>query len=126
MNERYLFRGKDMAKRWVKGFLAADNIIVTDRNAKIIVKPETIGQSTNIKDKNKNLIFDGDVIKYTNSIGTEIFAVVNWSIGCYSCRIVLPTYLNNNNPSIDIILNETNGNIEVIGNVHDNPEFTIL
>jgi uncharacterized phage protein (TIGR01671 family) len=80
--------------------------------------PETVGQYTGLTDKNGKKIFDGDIVKFDNIIG-----IINYNEGCYCIKTKKPDWRNRNNPAIDIVMNEYPNEIEVIGNIHDNPEL---
>lgn len=54
----------------------------------------------------------------------DIKGIVNYGTGCFCVNLPHPDYLYRNNPAIDIVLNEYPG-LEIIGNIHDNPEPSI-
>ena len=81
------------------------------------VDPNAVGQFTGLLDKNGKRIFEGDILLLDNIKG-----VVNYGTGCFCVEMSQPHYLCRNNPAIDIILNEYPG-LEIIGNIHDNPEL---
>ena len=127
-----LFRGKGDKKyndgMWYFGVpircYDGDWQICTD-NSKRTVIPETIGQYTGLADKNGTKIFEGDIIKYKNTDGIKFNGVALTVIG----KVVY----NEKNASFAISGKDEIGakyydyfpikNIEVIGNIHDDPEL---
>lgn len=78
------------------------------------VRPETIEQFTGLHDKNGKMIFEGDVLKGHNSLHEDrtIYRVVYESNGFY--------YMDEDDVGWHP---EHIENVEVIGNIHDNPEL---
>jgi hypothetical protein len=108
-----LFRGKDIVNgKWVSGFLVSEKHIGSFLVCEP-VRPETIGQFTGLNDKNGKKIFEGDIIKTRHGIRYIVF-----EDGCFGARPNdrLFAALRNYN-------RELNGDWEVIGNIHDNPEL---
>ena len=114
-----LFRGKSKDNgKWVYGdFCKPCNIVWVDDNISAVcdvyIQEETLGQYTGLKDKNGTKIFEGDIVKTSilHDIGcypysTEGVVEVKYIEGCF-----YPLY------------DYERGKIEVIGNIHDNPEL---
>ena len=78
------------------------------------VIPETVGQYTGLTDKNGKRIFEGDIVSLVKHDGL-IYKVVY-----VPCRYELVNSKGVNCFVLDIYKSE---NIEVIGNIHDNPEL---
>lgn len=128
------FRGKRKDNdEWVYGSLVIDedkyyifqeineNIKRDDYEVYMLeVKPETICQYTGLKDKNGNKIFEGDIIKFQTDDDYEVYEKI--------CKIVFEKaeFLVKDSKTkfgpkfIHIRLIEE---LEVIGNIHDNPEL---
>ena len=83
------------------------------------VSPESVGQYTGLKDKHGKKIFEGDIL-----LLDDIKGIVNYGTGCFCVKLPSPDYLYRNNPAIDMVLNEYPG-LEIIGNIHDNPELLL-
>ena len=120
-----LFRGKRTYNgEWVKGYLyithtGAHEIGSYDAEINIErltfdVIPETVGQYTGLTDKNGVRIFEGDIVSLVKHDGL-IYKVVY-----VPCRYELVNSKGVNCFVLDIYKSE---NIEVIGNIHDNPEL---
>ena len=141
MAREILFRGKRSdTGEWVEGLLSQTTVIAADKAAYVattIVKlfekpfcgewyevdPATVGQYAGLNDKNGKRIFEGDLLRYTERAfnGSDVpcvnpveFAEGGWAVDCW--------FLNN------WLYDGKNGNIqldevEVVGNIHDNPEL---
>lgn len=140
-----LFRGKDLQERngWLYGYFYKSDINKRERESgkatliftpdcdtfiyvpeyhnSWMVKSETVGQYTGLTDKNGTRIFEGDIIKQViphNLVQPFIFTV-NW---CEECAMfVLPCITNDAFESDFTVMRSDE--IEVIGNIHDNPEL---
>jgi len=95
------------------------------------VIPETVGQSTGLKDKNGKKIFEGDVCRvlYTDWASQTDYSI---SLEEYLISISNIGYIVWNAPKYEIKFNKggfnnldvgTNGCKEVIGNIYENPEL---
>ena len=122
-----LFRGKcGYNDEWVEGFYYQAKLNRSDKELchyitiphpesdgqpsdHIMVHPETVGQFTGLTDKNGKKIFDGDILKAIagNPVGEPIVAKVVVNLNDYELMW-------------DI---EHSYEIEIIGNIHDNPEL---
>ncbi len=118
-----LFRGKRIDNgEWIVGSYIHLNVnadfICQGRSfnslipIKIEVIPETVGQYTGLTDKNGKKIFEGDVCKHrSNYSGDFIISVVIYTDGCFLAMA-------DNNSGFNL-----SDKLEVIGNIHDNPEL---
>lgn len=120
-----LFRGKRKDNgRWIQGdyqhfHIENDIYVYIGRWGQEMrtVKPETVGQFTGLTDKNGKKIFEGDIIEH-HAQGNIIVnrGVVVWDASegrfAYQLRTMLPGFYMHNPETV-----------EVIGNIHDNPEL---
>lgn len=117
-----LFRAKRLGDgKWLEGcldyhpvtklaFIRVARHIYTDSD---MVRPETVGQFTGLIDKNGKKIFEGDIVKYGDTIHEVVFEQRNDTAYfglVYSTIETLPF-----GHYQDL------RQIEVIGNIHDNP-----
>ena len=117
-----LFRGKRLDNgEWVYGSLLQveheDGSFTTaifhkkDAGGDAEVSPSTVGQYTGLKDKNGKKIFDGDIVK---RVGDK--CVVKWTEEDAKFIII------GSMTKLDFSLFFAE-NLEVIGNIHDNPDL---
>lgn len=144
MNREILFRGKRIDNNeWVYGDLIK-NLIYDGREKEIRIGdiyfehngdihgtavrkviPETVGQYTDLTDKNGNKIFEGDIVKIVGDSNNGDWKDVN-----YVAQIV---FIDGGFCAIDGTLcnysfrryglSRCGFDLEVVGNIHDNPEL---
>lgn len=118
----YLFRGKMIANgKWSEG-----NLLVTRQGCCITpdatvlgsygaVDPETVGQYTGLTDKNGTKIFEGDIVKYGDTVHNVVFEQRN---GTAYFGLVYSTL-----ETLSFGYYQDLKQIEVIGNIYDNPNL---
>lgn len=129
MEREILFRGKSVYKEygWVYGDLS---LHVQDGIPHIFPKdgydspdfyrviPETVGQYTGLHDNNGKQIFDGDIVSVKQGRISDK-ATISFEHGAF---VVTPVYANVYDATLwDYWYNDWD--IEVIGNIFDNPEL---
>ena len=118
-----LFRGKCKdSGEWVEGGYYCEKIgeyitatfIAENLTSQVIgherVDHKTVGQFTGLTDKNGNKIFEGDIVKLSNGG----FGFIQYDSGMF--RLVGKT-------EVKPCVGNINDRIEVVGNIHDNPEL---
>lgn len=138
-----LFRGKSKYNNeWIYGSLVRlgkesfsdpDRYGITDKGIPIgnmnvcynfqvdEVVPETVGQYTGLTDKNGKKIFEGDIVTAEGTaIGSPFFDDMVGKIVYEECAFFIEP--KNPEESIYLFADEC-ADIEVIGNIHDNPEL---
>jgi uncharacterized phage protein (TIGR01671 family) len=86
----------------------------------IAVDPETVGQYTGLNDTNGKKIFEGDVTKYEYLYHDEYYEI-GFGYGSFNHREIGKQKLGTSFDDGEFRLGS--GNMEVIGNIHDNPEL---
>lgn len=119
MMREYLFRGKTIANgKWSKGTLLVTKqgcCITPDATVYVAVDPETVGQYTGLTDKNGTKIFEGDIVKYGDTVHNVVFEQRN---GTAYFGLVYSTL-----ETLSFGYYQDLKQIEVIGNIYDNPEL---
>lgn len=119
---KILFRGrrKKGDKRWIEGDLTqgcAGYVGIVNRccaGTSFEVVPETVGQYTGLTDKNGNKVFEHDIVKAYGSLDEISFiGVVKYFDGSFCIC----------NPDFWIHCHLMSHDVEVIGNIYDNPEL---
>lgn len=145
-----LFRGKRADDgEWVEGYYANFNselhYIYTGYAETDVdsiypdcfeVIPETVGQYTGLCDKNGNMIFEGDIIKTSNDRNeamsiitygefkpTMFFEMLERYKGIKAKETLYGLFATSITKNEEMFLTNNSNLIEVIGNIHDNPEL---
>ena len=118
-----LFRGKQADnEKWVIGYLSSKHTITITtpcgHTDEIVICADTVGQYTGLKDKNGKRIFEGDVAKVLQGKDKDI-AYVGFENGAFMLY-----------PKTGNIYERTlweywynDWDVEVVGNITDNPEL---
>ena len=121
-----LFKAKTCNDEWVQGLLAhKDNKWYISNKAGMPfafeVRPETIGQYTGLKDKNDKKIFEGDLIILMD----RWYCAVEYDVE--NARFILNGEYVKNEDEDEVTHSSFapyyQNEIEVIGNIFDNPEL---
>lgn len=120
-----LFRGKHihlfpqnehLNGTWVYGYLCDRNYINSPGlNGELLVDPSTVGQYTGLVDKNGKRIFEGDILRYKSTDDEYGFLFVEFRNGSFC--------VNEHGIICDPVSEVLCLGVEVIGNIHDNPEL---
>lgn len=116
-------------KQWEEEIYFIQPIMtIGDEMAELIeVIPETVGQYTGLKDKNGKEIYEGDIILYEDwemayeGGGNDSF--INKGIIEYVESNCCFNATERQTVDLADVLYEGNEDLEVIGNIHDNPEL---
>ncbi len=119
-----LFRGKSTdTGAWVCGYYCGpfgdfyENEIcdIADPTcSRVDVDPETVGQYTGLQDKNGKRIFEGDIVRGRDALekGLAVEGYIDYRYGSFCIVGDLMTHFR-----------WMDYEVEVIGNIHDNPEL---
>nr|WP_294039029.1 YopX family protein [uncultured Ruminococcus sp.] len=121
MDREILFRGK-FGNEWKYGFLSIEpkGLVIKEpyKNESSNVwhiDVDTVGQYTGLTDKNGTKIFEGDIVKYGDTVHNIVFEQRN---GTAYFGLVYSTL-----ETLSFGYYQDLKQIEVIGNIYDNPEL---
>lgn len=132
-----LFRGKtEYMGKWVQGDLYKNlkSVFISADNAGSYAKtnhpvhPETVGQFTGLTDKNGTKIFEGDIVNYPDYYLSWSGDVdIEGNVGAVEWDKATMCFYFSNRNAVEMkeffVLNGCMTEVEVIGNIHDNPEL---
>lgn len=126
MKRQIIFRGQSLANgEWMEGnlFVKGGRCTITDDCSCYSVDPETVGQWTGLTDRAGQRIFEDDIIRWRKFADKEYqISIMKWFEQCTAFGLT---------SSIDdgaiwesdwLGIEFWGGDMEVIGNIHDNPE----
>lgn len=127
MKHKIVFRGKSLDNnKWYNGDLrqfSDGKVFIAYKNfAMVRVNLDSVGQYTGLKDKNGKEIFEGDILAHDGKVIGHVVGGVRGY--CYDVIYKNPRY----DPSWSLygtVVNDYNGNVEVVGNVIDNNDLLI-
>ena len=131
--DKMICRGRRLDNQeWVEGYFAVLKWYLDEKPIAVIipedatlyphgelcgfypVDPETVGRFTSLTDKNREKIFEGDIVDILTE--NEEIGVVAYEDGGF--------LVNADGFCVDFHSNINGTDLEVIGNIHDNPELT--
>ena len=126
-----LFRGKDAESgKWLYGWvfgekaksiIELDTQYVSEEGVEAyytsVVIPETVGQYTGLDDKNGVKIFEGDVVRYLNSIESGNGVVI------FDACAFLFNWIDIDETDSLLRHFQCSEELKIIGNIHDNQEL---
>lgn len=101
--------------------------IDTEYYGQIIVDKETVGQYTGLKDENGKEIYEGDIVEFSYDVFNGNFdtkigkGIVKFIAGAFQIKTIEIEDIDNIEYFTLYSVNEDD--IEVIGNIYDNPEL---
>ena len=131
MDDRYLFKAKRIdngewvqgscvytfapSKGYVVGIMVESYFIVEENGNMVSIDKNTICQCTGLKDKNGNLIWENDIVKFKRRDDKEFVGEISY-VEHYGAFFVIHSGCSDNQLYAF-------GDYEVIGNIFDNPEL---
>lgn len=110
----YIKDEQDSTTAYIGNIFGVDGLMLVHVMDIVKVAPDTVCQYTGLTDKNGRKIFDGDIIKYSK----KLFKIV-WVAECAHFA-AYPLQENSWSPCMNV---GTVKNVEVIGNIFDNPDL---
>lgn len=124
MNKEIKFRGKRLDNgEWIVGDLnhLVDGVYISNDHGSNMaqVYPDTVGQYTGLKDKKGKEIYEDDILVHN---GKNI-GYVEDGMRCYCFDLVCVNTASTNTMSLHVaVVNDCEGDVEIIGNINDNPK----
>ena len=108
------FRGKNFDNgEWEYGYVVSGCNSREWHIGDFLVDANTIGQFTGLKTSNGEKIYEGDIIRFGKG-----FFEISFADGCF--------WMSNQDYTMELHTVLGMGKVEVVGNIHDNPELKVL
>jgi uncharacterized phage protein (TIGR01671 family) len=135
------FRGKDCSGQWVYGDLIhkrhdKESVLIQDYTGLgSDVDTITIGQYTGLKDIHEKEIYEGDIVEWVffyERLGanmgvieddTIVKGIIRWRQGGFVLEVIENDFEDAGYYSISALYTDTESDVEIIGNIYDNPEL---
>lgn len=123
--EKVRLNGEKIKSNWVYGGIFSQNgdgdfAIIYQQEPTVEKYPvyaDTVGQYTNMLDKNGRKIFEGDIIDFSDRYDGDGYGVVRYDAEATEFEFVYDNFCEGLGRSY------WSENVEVIGNIYDNPEL---
>lgn len=107
--------------RWIYGYLADEDYINSpELEGEFLVDKDTVGQYIGVPDKNGKEIYEGDIVRNFLCIDDHMDKLYEYGTVAYDDETFGFSVFDNENNKLNIVYM---GNIEIIGNIFDNPEL---
>lgn len=117
------FRAKcKYTNRFIYGDLlhTSSGVRISEEDGDYEILPETIGQYTGLKDINDADIYEGDICRCINCEDEEYLSKIEFDDGAFKIEVTGCDY---DYTAIGWALNNDIQEIEIIGNIYENPEI---